>query len=171
MSMLNDKVFLIGMPGCGKTTIGKLLAKELNYTFYDMDKYIVDISGKEVHELFNEGEEVFRKWETEACKELSKKRNSIISTGGGVIKTSVNREILRSSGLVVFIDRPVENIIGDVDINTRPLLKNGAGEVYKLYEERYELYKETSHIKVLNDGFIRDTIDNIKKSLNGRIKE
>ena len=54
MSMLNDKVFLIGMPGCGKTTIGKLLAKELNYTFYDMDKYIVDISGKEVHELFNE---------------------------------------------------------------------------------------------------------------------
>lgn len=121
--------------------------------------------------MFNEGEEVFRKWETEACKELSKKRNSIISTGGGVIKTSVNREILRSSGLVVFIDRPVENIIGDVDINTRPLLKNGADEVYKLYEERYELYKETSHIKVLNDGFIRDTIDNIKKSLNGRIKE
>ena len=121
--------------------------------------------------MFNEGEEVFRKWETEACKELSKKRNSIISTGGGVIKTSINREILRSNSLVVFIDRPVENIIGDVDINTRPLLKNGAGEVYKLYEERYELYKETSHIKVLNDGFIRDTIDNIKKSLNGRIKE
>ena len=48
MSMLNDKVFLIGMPGCGKTTIGKLLAKELNYTFYDMDKYIVDISGKDL---------------------------------------------------------------------------------------------------------------------------
>ena len=85
MSMLKDRVFLIGMPGCGKTTIGKVLAKELNYTFYDMDKYIVDISGKEVHELFNEGEEVFRKWETEACKELSKKRNSIISTGGGEV--------------------------------------------------------------------------------------
>lgn len=171
MSTLNDNIFLIGMPGCGKTTIGKILAKELNYNFYDMDQYIVEISKKEIHELFNEGEEVFRKWETEACRELSMKKRSIISTGGGVIKATINREILRKSGFVVFIDRPVKNIVEDVDIKSRPLLKNGADEVYNLYEERYNLYEETSHVKVLNDGLIRDTIDNIKKSLSGRIKE
>ena len=63
MSDLKDKVLLIGMPGCGKTTIGKLLATKLNYNFCDMDKYIEDISGETVKELFEKGEENFRKWE------------------------------------------------------------------------------------------------------------
>ncbi len=63
MSDLKDKVLLIGMPGCGKTTIGKLLATELNYNFFDMDKYIEDISGETVKELFEKGEENFRNWE------------------------------------------------------------------------------------------------------------
>lgn len=171
MSELKDRVFLIGMPGCGKTTIGKVLAKELNYKFYDMDKYIREISGKRIPELFNEGEEVFRRWETEACKELSKKSRVIISTGGGVIKTLINRDILRDNGVVVFIDRPTENIISDVDINSRPLLKGGVEAIYKLYDERYDIYKEVAHIRVSNDGFIRDTINDIKIKISSRIKE
>ena len=166
MAILNKNIFLIGMPGCGKTTIGKIVAKELNCSFYDMDEYIVEISKKGIQELFNEGENVFRELETKACRELSVKNRCIISTGGGVIKSKVNREILRNNGFVIFIDRPVEEIIKDVDIQSRPLLKNGVSEVYKLYEERYDLYKETCNVKVLNDVFLRDTINKVKEIIN-----
>ena len=171
MGELKNKVYLIGMPGCGKTTIVKVLAKELNYSFYDMDKYIVNISGKEIEELFKGGEEEFRKWETRACKELSEKNRAIISTGGGAIKLPVNRNILKSTGLVVFIDRPTENIISDVEISSRPLLKDGVEKIYSLYDERYKLYKDTSHILIINDGFLRDTIDDIKEGIKDRVEE
>ena len=63
-----DKIILIGMPGSGKTTIGKILAKELNYNFYDMDDYIEETSKKSIKELFEKSEENFRNIETEACR-------------------------------------------------------------------------------------------------------
>ena len=76
------------MPGCGKSTIGELISKDLNYNFYDMDDYIVKISGKTIKELFDVSEEYFREWETKACKELSKLTNVIIASGGGVVTVS-----------------------------------------------------------------------------------
>lgn len=171
MVAVKDKVSIIGMPGCGKTTIGKVIAKELKYNFYDMDEYIENISGKCIKELFNEGEEIFRSWETRACEELLQKNRVIISTGGGVIKRSVNSKILRDFSVVVFIDRDPSNIVKDVDVDSRPLLKSGIEQVYKLYEERYNLYSEAANIRITNDGFIRDVIDDVKRSLNGKIKE
>lgn len=171
MAELKDKVVLIGMPGCGKTTIGKVLAKELNYNFYDMDDYIVSISGKKVEELFLEGEEVFRNWETRACNELLQKKRTIISTGGGVIKRDINTKILRKNSITIFIDRSPENIIKDVDVKSRPLLKEGAEKIYVLYDERYNLYKNAAHIRVVNDGYIRDILNKIEDSLRNRIKE
>ncbi len=81
-----EKLILIGMPGSGKTTIGKLLAKEYNCSFCDMDDYIIQISQKSIAELFSEGEDIFRNYETQACRELSISDKTVISTGGGVIK-------------------------------------------------------------------------------------
>lgn len=166
-----EKIFLVGMPGCGKTTMGKVLAKELKYNFYDMDDYIEEISEKSIKELFSQSEEIFREWETEACNRLKEKKRSVISTGGGVIKRDINIEILKKSGLVIFINRPVEKIIEDVDVNTRPLLKAGKEKIYELYNERIGKYKEVCHIEIVNEGFIRDTIDTIKREIKGRIKE
>ena len=166
MNNLKSNIVLIGMPGCGKTTVGKVLAKRLGYKFCDMDSYIQEISKKTIKELFENGEENFRDWETKACEELSKCRNTIIASGGGVVKREKNIEILKKSCTILFIDRPVERIINDVDINSRPLLKDGKERLYNLYDERYELYKKAADIQILNKGYLRDTIDIIINILN-----
>ena len=129
-------IVLIGMPGCGKTTLGKILNKELSMEFYDMDNYIERKTDKKISELFEKGENYFRDIESLACEELSKNKNVIISTGGGVIKRKENIDFLKENGIVIFIDRSVDDIIGDVDISKRPLLKEGKEKVLKLYEER-----------------------------------
>lgn len=166
-----DRVSLIGMPGCGKTTIGKVLARELNYNFYDMDSFIEELSGKTVKQLFEEGEEYFRNYESEACKILMEKKRAVISTGGGVVKRELNRSVLLENSVVVYINRPTEEILKDVDTVSRPLLKSGKERLYTLYKERAPLYKEASHIEVVNKGYIRDTIDSIEKNLKGKIRE
>lgn len=166
MKNLKSNIVLIGMPGCGKTTVGKVLAKRLGYKFCDMDSYIQEISKKTIKELFEPGEENFRDWETKACEELSKCRNTIIASGGGVVKREKNIEILKKNCTILFIDRPVERIINDVDINSRPLLKDGKERLYNLYDERYELYKKAADIQILNKGYLRDTIDIIINILN-----
>jgi len=171
MSSLKDKVALIGMPGCGKSTLGRVLAKELNYNFYDMDAYIEKISSRTIQELIGEGEDLFREWETKACKELDEKKRVIISTGGGVVKRQENVEILKEGCLILFIDRPLESIAEDVDISTRPLLKDGKDKLYELYSERYDLYKNASDLRIVNDGYIKDAIDTSKKILKNRVKE
>ena len=159
------------MPGCGKTTIGKVLANDLNYNFYDMDAYIEKIGNKTIKELFAEGEEVFRSYETRACIELSKKKRVIISSGGGVVKKQENMEILSESCIILFIDRPVDEIAKDVDVNSRPLLKDGKDKIYKLYDERYEKYKTACHIEVKNEGYLKDTLLDIEKELKNILKK
>ncbi len=153
-----ENIVIIGMPGCGKSTIGELISKDLNYNFYDMDDYIVKISGKTIKELFDVSEEYFREWETKACKELSKLTNVIIASGGGVVKKAENIEILRKSCTILFIDRPVEEIIKDIEVGTRPLLKDGAHKVYNLYNERYELYKKAADKIVENKGNLENVV-------------
>lgn len=171
MCDLKDKIVLIGMPGCGKTTIGRLLAKELNYNFYDMDKYIEDIYGKSIKELFEESEEIFRDFESKACHELSYKKRAIISSGGGVIKRKKNMDLFLEESIIIFIDRPLENIIEDVDTETRPLLSDGKERLYNLLEERYDLYNEYCHIKIVNSGFLKDIVLEIRDKIKERIKK
>ncbi|ATD54451.1 shikimate kinase [Clostridium chauvoei] len=163
--MNKKSILLIGMPGCGKTTIGKILANELNYNFYDMDKYIEKISGQNIKEIFKVSEKNFRDIETKACLELCKKKMAVISSGGGVVKRKKNIDLFKDNSIIIFIDRPLENILKDVNTSTRPLLTEGKEKLYKLYEERYRLYNEYSHLKVINDGFIKDVVLEIKKCI------
>ncbi|WP_194191135.1 shikimate kinase [Clostridium chrysemydis] len=167
---MSDKIILIGMPGCGKTTIGKVLARELNYNFYDMDEYIEEKNNKTIKEIFNKSEEEFRNLETKACEELINKKRVVISTGGGVITRDKNVEILKD-GIIVFINRPLSKILEDVDVSNRPLLKGGKERLYKLYDERFLKYRKASNIEIVNEGFLRDTIDKLEEELKGKIKE
>ena len=144
-------IVLIGMPGCGKTTLGRIISRELKRKFYDIDNYIEEKTQKEISELFENGEDNFRDIESKAVKELAEMDDLIISTGGGVIKRTQNIEMLKTNGIIIFIDRPVDNIIGDVDISKRPLLKDGKDKVLKLYEERYEIYKAAADVIIVND--------------------
>ena len=163
---MKNKVILIGMPGCGKSTVGKLVSKELNLNFFDMDKYIENMTSRTIPQLFEQGEDYFRDFETLACKELSEKSDILISSGGGVIKRKENIEILKKEGYIIFIDRPLEELLNDVDISTRPLLKDGREKLIKLYEERYELYKSSADKIVKNDKDIREIVEKVKEIIS-----
>jgi shikimate kinase len=167
-SNINKNIVLIGLPGCGKTTIGRAAAESLSMSFYDVDEYIEEKEGKLIKAIFLQGEAYFRKLESQAIEELSKKSSSVIATGGGAVKVSSNMEILKDNSIIFFINRSVENIIKDIDTSNRPLLAEGAARVYKLYEERYALYKKYCHFEVLNDSSIQAAVDKIIKFAEGR---
>ncbi len=158
---MEKNIVLIGMPGCGKTTLGRILSKQLSMEFYDIDNYIERKTNKKISELFEKGENYFRDIESSACEEISSKKKVIISTGGGVVKRKENIDFLKENGIVIFVDRPVNDIIGDVDISKRPLLKDGKEKVLKLYDERYLLYKNYADKIVVNDTSIEDTKNKI----------
>ncbi len=163
-------IALIGMPGCGKTTFGRLMAERLGWDFIDADDYIQEIAGRSISELFSEGEAVFRHWETEACRRLCEREKTVIACGGGVVLRPQNLEILRAHGRIVFIDRPVELIAGDIDISTRPLLKEGIGRLNTLYDQRYPLYMEQTEVRVENTGTHEETLDDLLGLIDTELK-
>jgi shikimate kinase len=131
---------LIGLPGCGKTTIGRKLAKTLGCPFYDADAEVVKRSGETIPRMFEKGEAYFRDRESETIAFLSEKEGVIISCGGGVVTRPQNMEALSRKGTILFLDRDVERIIASVDTKTRPLLKAGRERVRLLDKERHTLY-------------------------------
>lgn len=160
--MGKNVVLLIGMPGCGKTTIGLEASKKLGYDFYDMDRFVEEISNSTVKELFTKSEDYFRDYESRACRELSSlKGKTIISSGGGVIKRKSNIDCFKDKGIIIFIDRPVEEILKDVDLDSRPLLKDGKDRLYNLYNERYELYSTYCDYKIINKYTLEYAIDKV----------
>ncbi len=158
-----NNIILIGMPGSGKSTFGKLLSQTLGKTFIDADTYLEEKEGKTIKELFTIGEDYFRDAEERAIFDLSKKNELIIATGGGVVKRGINIEHLKQSGMIVFIDRHPDDIITDVEVGTRPLLAKGAERVYELYHERITLYRESADATVVNKGPREDVLDRIIK--------
>lgn len=164
---MKKSIVLVGMPGCGKTTIGKKLSKKIGTEFFDMDDCIKSSQNMSINCIFKErGEEYFRNIESDTLDEMLKLSGAVISTGGGIVKKDKNREKLKNSdAYVIFIDRPLENIMGDVDTSTRPLLKNGRDRLNTLYEDRYELYKEVADFRVINDEKIESVINKICDTL------
>ena len=150
--MKNDKnIVIIGMPGSGKTTFGKALASRLGREFIDADDFVVALEGKTIPDMFAISEDYFRDAETRAAEALAAKRGLVIACGGGVIKRPVNIQIFKQSGVVVFIDRSPDDIVTDVDVASRPLLKEGKQKVYDLYDERIALYQAAADHTIPNN--------------------
>ena len=148
-----SNLVLIGMPSCGKSVFGKKLATQLNRTFVDMDEVIVQRSNRSIEELFaQKGEAYFRQMETELTAEFAKNNALVISTGGGVIKNSMNIRNLQQNGVLIFIDRPIESLLIG---NGRPLSKSSE-QVKQLYQERYQTYLDCSDFRILNDSSFDD---------------
>lgn len=137
-------IVLIGMPGCGKSTIGKKLAKSIHRQFFDVDEEIVQLTGQSIQELFAVSEEHFRNKETEATKLLAQKLGVVISCGGGVVKRDENMEALRATGTVFLLNRSPEDICTEVNVATRPLLTEGREKIFQLYKERIRLYVQAA---------------------------
>lgn len=144
--MLNRHVYIIGMPGSGKSSLGRRVASNLGLPFIDTDQRIEQSVGCSTSDIFaHYGEQAFRNAETNMLIELSREQGSIVSTGGGLVLRDVNREIMRNTGVIVLLDRPLEEIMGDIKLNRRPLLaQKGLGEVERLYHERIDLYSKAA---------------------------
>lgn len=137
-------VYLIGMPGSGKTAVGRALARRTGLPFVDLDAAIEEAAGLPVPEIFGtHGEPRFRQLEHEALRRVSKGEASVVACGGGVVLGPENRDLLRSTGTVVWLVAPVERLRRRIRPGTRPLLReNGALE--RLAAEREPLYREVA---------------------------
>lgn len=157
-------IVLIGIMGCGKSTIGRLLAEKNSMQFIDTDEYI-EKKYAPIPELFKVSEEYFRNIEEATIKEVSFLHDAVISCGGGIIKREVNISNLKRNGIIVFIDRPLDSILSDVDISNRPLLKDGKEKLIELFKQRYPLYKKYSNICIENIGTADEAVDIITNHL------
>lgn len=154
-------VVLVGMPGSGKSTIGKALSEKLQKSFIDTDDIIKEEHG-DISEIFkNHGEAYFRDIESEAVKKAAFLNNTVIATGGGAILRDENVRRLRQNGLVFFLDRPIEDILPTDD---RPLSKDREA-LKKRYDERYEKYKASSDETIFVDGVVENSVNKILEKL------
>jgi shikimate kinase len=152
MATINDNIFFVGLMGAGKTTIGKLLAKKLKKTFYDTDHEIEKKLGVKVSVIFElEGEEGFRKRETQMIDELTNKKDIILATGGGAVLNEENRRLLKERGKVIYLNAKPQNLAKRMAFDKdRPLLQQGnmLDTLNNLYKERHPLYLGVSSFVV-----------------------
>lgn len=150
---MDRHVFVIGMPGCGKSSLSKKVASNMGLNYVDTDQRIEQAFGCSTAQIFeNYGEQAFRNAETNVLIQLTREPGSLVSTGGGMVLKDNNREIMRNHGVIVLIDRPLEEIMGDIKLNRRPLLaQKGLPEVERLYYERIDIYRSLADL-VLDNG-------------------
>lgn len=166
-----SKIFLIGLMGAGKTTVGKLIAKSLGKAFYDTDHIIEQRTGVKIPTIFElEGEAGFRKRETDTLSEFAQMDNVVLATGGGVIMAPENRAILRQHGYVIYLRANVNELyLRTRNDKNRPLLQNVdvKAKLESLFHQRNPLYTETSHL-IVDTGHqpVTVIIQKIESALN-----
>ena len=158
-----ENIVLIGMPGSGKTTVGKILAEKTGREFIDTDEIITKENG-DITEIFKtQGEEEFRKIEADVIKRVSALQGKVIATGGGAVLNEENTDFLKFNGKIYFIDRPLDQIIATPDRS----LSNDRQSLEKRFAERYEIYKSTCDKHVNSKITAEDTANDILKDFKG----
>lgn len=139
---MGKNIVLIGLPGSGKTTVGRLLAKEMQRVFLDTDTLVEEREGRSIPEIFaGEGEAYFRAVETACAREAAAADNAVIATGGGMVLRKENMDALKETGTIYFLDRDPEEIARSVDVSGRPLLAGQREKIFRLHKERRPLYR------------------------------
>ena len=148
------RIFLIGFMGCGKTTLGKKLAKQLNYNFIDFDSYIEKTTNKTITEIFeNKGEKTFRIVEKESLMEVCKKDNLVIATGGGTPCFFDNMQKILDNGKAIYLKMEIEDLLErlETEKSQRPLIENKSAKELENFirnklSEREYFYKKSNYI-------------------------
>ena len=171
--MINQKgnIILIGPMGSGKTSTGKMLAKEMGYVFLDTDEEVTKRTGVSIAYIFDvEGEEGFRKRECLALKECLNDNNTILSTGGGIVLSKENRDLLQDRGTVVYLQTSIRfQVKRTASTNNRPLLQNKDPEetLEKLMLTRTPLYEEIADIIIMTDNkSLQEMSKEIQRAIN-----
>ncbi|WP_278846735.1 shikimate kinase [Brachyspira pilosicoli] len=164
MNDLKNTIFVIGLPGSGKSDLSKLLAEYINYSFFDMDKVIESREKKTINKIFEDrGEEYFREVESDVLEELSNIKNAVVSTGGGAILKEKNRALIKDRGIVIFIDRPAELIVNNINVSERPLLVQDKNKLIELSKKRDALYRECATVIFNHNTWDNDIKETFKK--------
>ncbi|WP_265822031.1 shikimate kinase [Geovibrio ferrireducens] len=147
---MKKNIYLIGFMGTGKSTVGRLLADRLGMEFCDTDAMVEKRAGKTITEIFEDlDEDAFRVMETEILKEITGKGNLVVSTGGGIVVTKGNMEIMRSAGKLITLMASPEQIFERIkDDRGRPLLNvdSPLDEIKRLIYDRAPFYINTDYI-------------------------
>ncbi len=139
-----ENIILVGMPGCGKSTLGRLVAEKLGRELVDTDVEIVKLAGKSIPEIFAEdGEDLFRDYESQVAENVGKMTGAVVATGGGIVKREKNYRPLHRNGKIVFLHRD----INELDTDGRPLSQRDG--VKKLYKERLPLYRSYADCEII----------------------
>ena len=152
--MLDKNIYLIGMMGSGKSTIGTLLSQQINIPLLDMDLELEKVMDMTINQIFHTyGENRYRMMESSFFTEITKNNVFIYATGGGVILDTNNQRILVENGITIFLDCSLDVLQNRLknNLDSRPLLKdNFKKQIVNIYHERYDLYKSCA-------DFIQDT--------------
>lgn len=169
---MNNNILLIGFMGTGKTTISANLKKVTNMPEIDMDAYIVEKEGRPISEMFEvDGEEYFRKVETECLKEILENKGVIVSCGGGVVVKDENVTYMKDKGVIVLLTATPETVYDRVkNSNDRPILNGNMNVEYiaSLMEKRRERYLSVADIIIETDG---KQVDEITNEILSKIEE
>ncbi len=151
-------IIIIGMPGSGKTTVGKALAERLGMHHIDIDEAIIKLYGRSPERIIRrEGENAFRRTEHVAAEWAGKQTSSVVSAGGGIVLRADNKNALRQNGIVIMINRDVTSL----ETCGRPISQNRSIE--EIFNERMPLYREWCDLEVDNNGTVEETVDTIVK--------
>lgn len=142
-----ENIVFIGMPGAGKSGMGRLVSRALKRPLYDTDTYVETAHHQTVKEIFNaEGEKAFRAYEHEAVQKVALEHGIVISVGGGTVVDPENVRLLRANGRIVLVNRPIEQLKGS---SRRPLSTSKAA-IRALYEERKAIYESSADVRIEN---------------------
>ena len=149
---VREHIFLVGMAGCGKSTLGLRLAQALGLPFVDTDQRVSVIMGMTVNDIYTAlGEEFFRNAETAVLAEMASVQPCVISTGEGTVLTEENITIMKNHGIILFIDRPLDQILSDIKMDRRPTLRGGTHEdVIEQYNARIGHYRYAADFRFDN---------------------
>lgn len=168
-----NNIYLVGPMAAGKSTIGKLLARRLNKTFYDTDAEIIKCTGVEISLIFElEGEEGFRLREADKLKVLSELDSAVIATGGGIVLKEENRKVLKETGSVIYLQCSVEQQLSRTKFDTkRPLLQidNPRKKLEELMQLRAPIYESIADVVIsTNKTNSKKVISSILEQLNNK---
>ncbi len=157
-----SNIVLVGMPGSGKTTVGKILSEQTGMPFYDTDEYLEKKFTRKIPDIINtDGEQAFRKMETEVLEELTKMSGCIIATGGGAVLAEQNRYLLKQNGKCVYIKRDISKLA----TTGRPLSSGGMERLEELFRKRSPIYESLSDFSVDINENSKECAEKIIKQL------
>ena len=165
--MHHKNIVLIGMMGCGKTTVGRMLAKKLNRKQVDTDALIEEREGRSISAIFaTEGEAYFRARELDISRELGQETDLIVSCGGGLPMQKEAMSVLKESGVVFWLNRDPAETYDALDVSARPLAQEGKDAFMARYEQRAPIYRAAAHHIIDCSRGVKAAAEEILRILN-----